>query len=357
MQTELGRIAALTERVDVQPSPLERQVRRVAWLIALFALLVGIAFLPIGWLAAGLPPKDALNFAIGLIVANVPEGLLPTITLALAVGVATLARRGALVKRLSAVETLGSAAVICTDKTGTLTENRMRATRIWTADGEIDLESEVDVAALAAGDASLALLGRAMAACTSAELGPSRTKSRGEATEIGLLEAARALGADPSVARRERNRRKLFHFDPRLRLMTTVDDEDGALVVNTKGAPEAVLARCDRAVDGTPLDADARSAVLAQVEQYAHQGLRVLAVARKPLCPAPACPSAARTPSADCASSAWSRCSTRRAPRWRPRSSAATPPGSGSSSSPATTARPRPRSHGGSGSRLTARRS
>jgi magnesium-transporting ATPase (P-type) len=86
MQTELGRIAALTELVETELSPLERQVRRVAWLIALVAVLVGLAFLPIGWLVAGLPLKDAFNFAIGLIVANVPEGLLPTITLALAVG-------------------------------------------------------------------------------------------------------------------------------------------------------------------------------------------------------------------------------------------------------------------------------
>ncbi len=100
-----------------------------------------MAFLPLGWLVAGLPLHDAATFAVGLIVANVPEGLLPTITLALAVGVGSLARRGALVKRLSAVETLGSTAVICTDKTGTLTENRMRPVRVWTADGEVDLEA------------------------------------------------------------------------------------------------------------------------------------------------------------------------------------------------------------------------
>jgi P-type E1-E2 ATPase len=124
MQTELGRIAELSERVEPEPSPLELQVRRVAWLIAAIAVVAGLAFLPIGWLAAGLPPKDAFSFAIGMIVANVPEGLLPTITLALAVGVADLARQGALIKRLAAVETLGSTSVICTDKTGTLTENR-----------------------------------------------------------------------------------------------------------------------------------------------------------------------------------------------------------------------------------------
>ena len=133
MRTELGRIAALSERVEREESPLERQVRRVAWLIAAVAVAVGLAFIPLGTFGAGLPLGDAVLFAIGLLVANVPEGLLPTITLALAVGVRTLARRGALVKRLSAVETLGSTTVVCTDKTGTLTENRMNVTGMWTA--------------------------------------------------------------------------------------------------------------------------------------------------------------------------------------------------------------------------------
>jgi hypothetical protein len=91
MHTELGRIAALSERVKPEPSPLELQVRRVAWLIAVVAVVAGLAFLPLGWLVAGLTLTAATSFAIGLIVANVPEGLLPTITLALAAGVADLA--------------------------------------------------------------------------------------------------------------------------------------------------------------------------------------------------------------------------------------------------------------------------
>jgi magnesium-transporting ATPase (P-type) len=124
MHTELGRIAALSQRVGREESPLERQVKRVAWLIALIAVAAGAAFLPLAALVAHLPLPDAFNFAIGLLVANVPEGLLPTITLALAVGVRILARHGAVIKRLSAVETLGSTTVICTDKTGTLTLNR-----------------------------------------------------------------------------------------------------------------------------------------------------------------------------------------------------------------------------------------
>ncbi len=288
MHTELGRIAALSERVGVDPSPLEREVRRVAWLIAVVALVVGLAFLPLGWLVAGLPLKDAVSFAIGLIVANVPEGLLPTITLALAVGVAGLARRGALVKRLSAVETLGSTSVICTDKTGTLTENRMRAVRIWTPVSAVDLEGDVDLEAVIAADPVLGLLGRAAAACSTAEFDPARTgKSRGDATEIGMLEAATRVGVDVAVASREHHRRKLYRFDPTLRLMSTVDERvDGGLTVHTKGAPEEVLARATTigGPDGlrqlTEVD---RAHVLTMLERYASQGLRVLAVARRRL--------------------------------------------------------------------------
>jgi len=288
MHTELGRIAALSERVAVEESPLEHQVKRVAWLIALVAVAAGLAFLPIGWLAAGLPLQDAFTFAVGLIVANVPEGLLPTITLALAVGVGVLARRGALVKRLSAIETLGSTTVICTDKTGTLTENRMRPVRIWTPAGELDLEPGTDVTAAAVADPVLGLLGRTIAACSTAELAPERTgKSRGEATEIGMLEAARMLGIDVDVGVREHRRLKLFRFDPKLRLMSTVDERrDGGITLHVKGAPEELLER-STTIGGpsaqVPLTNADRQQALAALERYASQGLRVLAVARRRL--------------------------------------------------------------------------
>ncbi len=288
MRTELGRIAAMSEGVRPEASPIERQVRRVAWLISGVAVAVGVAFLPLGWLAAGLPLHDAVTFAVGLIVANVPEGLLPTITLALAVGVASLARRGALVKRLSAVETLGSTAVICTDKTGTLTENRMRPVRVWTASGEVDFEANGDPAAAVASDRALAALSYTLAACTTADIDRQQAgKSRGEATEVGLLQASELLGANVTVARRERHRRRIFRFDPSLRLMSTVDDEAGTLVVNSKGAPETVLERAASVLraDGSnePLDDAVRAEVLGRVERYAATGLRVLAVARREL--------------------------------------------------------------------------
>src|SRR5690349_4585416 len=185
MRTELGRIAALSQRVGRDQSPLERQVKRVAWLIALVAVTAGLAFLPLGVFAARLGLAAAFTFAIGLLVANVPEGLLPTITLALGMGVRELARGGAVVKRLSAVETLGSTTVICTDKTGTLTMNRMRVTTVWTLPQRIDLE-----AGPAAASPVAARLAATVARCNNATIDPDT----GDPTEIGLLHAAAALG-------------------------------------------------------------------------------------------------------------------------------------------------------------------
>ena len=121
----------------------------------------------------------------------------------------------------------------------------MRAVRIWTPLGEIDLEAERDLEAAVAANPVLALLGRAVASCSTAELDPSRTgKSRGEATEVGMLEAAQELGIDVAVRRREHRRRKPYRFDPILRLMSTLDErEDGSLTVHAKEAPEEVLRR------------------------------------------------------------------------------------------------------------------
>ncbi len=285
MGTELGRIAALSQRVGGEESPLEHQVKRVAWLIAFVSVGAGIAFLPIG-LAAGLGLTAAISFAIGLLVANVPEGLLPTITLALAVGVREMARRGALVKRLSAVETLGSTSVICTDKTGTLTQNKMHVTRVWTPAGEADLETPGGMAAgpVAAGTH---LLAQAVFACNSAELAANGTSApAGDPTEVALLELAAACGLDCPASHREAARRRVFRFDPRLKLMTTIDEQDGGLVINTKGATEEVLARVARIRRGTqepPMTAADRATVGQIMDDYARQGLRVLAVARREL--------------------------------------------------------------------------
>ena len=280
MHTELGRIAALSQRVEIEESPLEHQVRRVAWLIAIIAVVMAAAFLPVATLAGGLSIPQALVLAVGLIAGNVPEGLLPVITLALAIGVRRLARQGAVVKRLSAVETLGSTDVICTDKTGTLTENRMRVTRLWTAAGEQDMHSDSHEPA----GPTLRAMCKVMALCNNAHLAQDGGSS-GDPTELALLKTAAAFGETCDDTERDHIQRRKFHFDPMLRLMSTIDQRDGVLSVDTKGAPERLLPHCITmlASDGTvgSLSAEDREELLRRVDDYATEGLRVLAFATR----------------------------------------------------------------------------
>ncbi|MGW1679651.1 cation-translocating P-type ATPase [Saccharopolyspora sp. NPDC002376] len=280
--TELGRIAALSERVEQELSPLERQVRRVAWLIAAVSVALVLAFIPLATFGAHLSMVNSLVFAAGLLAGMVPEGLLPVITLALAVAVRALASSyGALVKRLSAVETLGSTDVICTDKTGTLTENRMHPTAVWTAAGQLDLNT-----GRPEPDSAVRAVGRVAAACNNARLSDGEQPS-GDPTEVALLEAAREVGVNTAVAEREAMRRWQFHFDPELKLMSTIDVHDGGLAVHAKGAPEALVPLCTSWLDErgseVPLDSAERSRITGQVDRFASDGLRVLALAQRAL--------------------------------------------------------------------------
>ena len=217
-------------------------------------------------------------FAVGLIAGNVPEGLLPVITLALAIGVREMVRRGAVVKRLSSVETLGSTDVICTDKTGTLTLNRMQVVRLWAG--------RADVPPGGHRTPPLARMAEAMAACNNARLDMDGRTS-GDPTEIALLAAAAGLGEAVDPAGREAIRAAEFHFDPALKLMSTIDRYPGTLRVHTKGAPEAVLPNCATICDADgavrALDPATRRELAGVVDAYAAGGLRVLAFAARDL--------------------------------------------------------------------------
>lgn len=286
MATEIGRIAALSERVKPEPSPLENQVRRVAWLIAAVSVMLALSFIPVATLAAHLTLINSMVFAAGLLAGMVPEGLLPVITLALAVAVRQLAGCGALVKRLSAVETLGSTDVICTDKTGTLTENRMIPVAAWVPGQRVEFD-DTTLAASAGDCLGLRSLSRVAASCNDARLADGAAPA-GDPTEVAILMAAHALGADCDHRRREERRRSQFHFDPVLKLMSTVDQgPDRALAIHTKGAPEAVLPKCAHMLDGDGhpmyLGASGRREIEAAVDAFATQGLRVLAFASRDL--------------------------------------------------------------------------
>jgi Ca2+-transporting ATPase len=130
-ETEFGQVAHLTTEIKREPSTLEIQVARIVRIITAIALGMGATVFALSYFLIGMDVTESFIFAIGIIVANVPEGLLPTVTLALALGVKRMARRNALVRRLSAVETLSATTVICTDKTGTLTKNEMTVRYLW----------------------------------------------------------------------------------------------------------------------------------------------------------------------------------------------------------------------------------
>ncbi len=285
MSTQIGRIAALSQRVKPEVSPLQAQVNRVAWLIAAIAVTSGIVFFVAGVSLAGLSLAAAVTFAIGLLVGNVPEGLLPTITLSLAGGVRRMAARQALVKRLTAVETLGSTDVICTDKTGTLTEGTMSVRAWWSAGRELPVPADGD-GSLPEGFEGLMLTA---VRCNNAHVkrngdGWLRT---GDPTESALLLAAQRFGLDAVDEERGRaeRRRRAFSFDSRLKRMTTLDREpDGSLFYHAKGAPLELLERCAMVRDGTtdrPLSDADRSQVRETFERYAAQGLRVLGFAQR----------------------------------------------------------------------------
>jgi magnesium-transporting ATPase (P-type) len=272
-ETEFGHVARLTAGGEREQSSLERQVGQIVRTITTIALaMAGVSFV-LSWLLVGLGPLPSLVFAIGILVANVPEGLLPTVTLALAIAVRRMARERALVRRLSAVETLGSVSVICSDKTGTLTCNRMALQAIWLPGGDHSLEPTL-------------LEGACL--CSNAHLEHSRGGQRwiGDPTEAALLVAAEERQLDGESLRRLRPRRRELPFDSRRRRMTVVVEAGGeALLAITKGAPVEVIAACSAeltAAGPVALDGERRRRALEANDALALRGCRVLAVARRP---------------------------------------------------------------------------
>jgi sodium/potassium-transporting ATPase subunit alpha len=270
MRTEFGRIAHLTQTAGETESPLQREIARVSHLVALLALGLGLVFFAIGQLI-GLPFWVNFVFAIGIIVANVPEGLLPTVTLALALAAQRMARRNALVRHLPAVETLGSATVILTDKTGTLTQNRMTVRELFVA-GRHHLAAERWPRA---DDLRLRATARFCHSLKFHTGGPA-----GDPMEIALWQFA---GDIPEFGRRAGE----LPFDTERRRMSVIWREaDGSGSLYCKGAPEVLFALCTGWLDGDTLrtfDAAALGVFRTAQEDLAARGLRVLALAWKPL--------------------------------------------------------------------------
>ncbi|HSO89746.1 MAG TPA: cation-transporting P-type ATPase, partial [Arthrobacter sp.] len=284
-KTRLAEIAALTGKVEAPPSPLALELQRIVRITATMALGIGVLFFVLS-LLVGISWRDAFLFALGVMVALVPEGLLPTVTLSLAVGAQRMAQRNALVRNLEAVETLGSTTFICTDKTGTLTQNRMNAVEVWTPAGVLSVIGagygpEAEVTGTGAGEAQHLSTAALAASVGRAVLHEGKWVAEGDPMEAAIAALAARLagpGPDPGAGPAEPAVSHRFAFDPR-RL------RESAIVGTTlyvKGAPESVIPLC---VHGGGDAGEAAGAARARemVDQMASQGLRVLAVAERTL--------------------------------------------------------------------------
>jgi sodium/potassium-transporting ATPase subunit alpha len=271
MHTAFGQIAHLTQTAREPMSPLQREIVRLSRLVAMLALAPGVLFFFIGN-DIGLSFWQNLTFAIGIIVALVPEGLLPEVTLALAMGSQRMARRNALIRHLPAVETLGSATVICTDKTGTLTENRMTARRIFVGGRLVD-PSQDGIAAEHRRFFECALFCENVRRSENGAL-------LGDPMEIALAQMAQAaLQKGDELARVDE-----IPFDAKRKRLSTLHTTPDGPVLFTKGAPEVVLALCrETAIEGEsqPLTDALRHEFVRAQEAMAERGLRVLALAHR----------------------------------------------------------------------------
>jgi Ca2+-transporting ATPase len=296
MATEFGRIAQLTQAVGEETTPLQRKLGVLGRQLGILAIGVSILVGATGWLL-GKPLFEMFLTGVALAVAVVPEGLPAVVTITLALGIRAMVRRRALLRRLPAAETLGAATVICTDKTGTLTQNEMTVQRVWLPSGEIEVTGvgyaptgHFGVNGHKIDHTSrrdlLDLLETGLH-CNHARLYEDADgwHKIGEPTEAALVVAARKAGLDPDEAFHSVTE---FSFNSIRKRMTIVEDRPEGLIGQVKGAPEVILERCSRILDGAQereLSEADRVVADAAYQSLAEQGLRTLALARRSLPP------------------------------------------------------------------------
>lgn len=309
MDTEIGKVAYLTGAIKTELSPLQKEMAKITKAVTLIAVSLGAVFFLLGKAVAGLTFAESFIFAIGIIVANVPEGLLPTVSLALAMGVQRMANKNAIVKKLSAVETLGSATVICTDKTGTLTTNQMCVKRLFVNDTGIDVSGNdyEPVGGFFKGNRRLDAedikgmnitgLLSAAALCNNASLNPPEPgKAKpywsvsGDPTEGALLTATEKAGISVAGLRSGNPRQTHFPFERIRKRMSVIVEagRPGCLTAFVKGAPNETLALCSRIRLGNGsvhLTKEQAGRILEENDAMASLGLRVLAVAARDAIP------------------------------------------------------------------------
>jgi Ca2+-transporting ATPase len=280
---EIGRIAGLLASGEETETPLQRRLARFGRLLGVVTLVICALTFVLG-VARGMPWFDMFLAAVSLAVAAIPEGLPAIVTVILAVGVRRMSTHRAIVRELPAVETLGCTTTICTDKTGTLTENRMGVTSVWLADTE---GGAVDAAT--AEGAGLDRLLEVAILCNDAriETAGGETERLGDPTELALLDFAAREGTDADAVREKHGRLDEVPFDSDRKRMSTVHAIDGLRRLLVKGAPDVILPLCSRhlAAEGetAALDEAARGRAREAMDAMAEEALRVLAFAFKDL--------------------------------------------------------------------------
>src|SRR4030067_2040929 len=298
MATEFGRIAHLTSAVEAGLSPLQKEIVKVTRIIAFLSTIMGLLFFFIGHLI-GRSFWHNFFFAIGIIIANVPEGLLPTVTLSLAMGSQRMAKKKALIKTLTSVETLGSVTVICTDKTGTITQNKMEVEKVWTIERQGSGDEGIEHRQppfKKGGEGEIFKQGKTCDMlmtiaylCNNAVY--DGEKNKGDPTEAAILKAARkALGDVKDVRYKELSHvlkaERIFEipFDSERKRMTTVNKLDDKTLVLTKGALETLLPLCTGIFinnETKTFSDDTKESLMHAYHSMMDEGLRVIAFAFK----------------------------------------------------------------------------
>ena len=295
MKTEFGKIAQLLQTVETGETPLQQNLDKVGHALARAAMVVVVVIVGLG-LVRGQPLFEMLIFGIALAVAVVPEALPAVVTISLALGVQRMVKRNALIRRLPAVETLGSVSVICSDKTGTLTKDEMTVRKIFVAGQMLSVSGAgyeptgifSNNGSTVTPDGTLARLLSAGALASDARIvrnGDNTWHIKGDPTEGAMVVAATKAGLGKPQLDAQFPRVNEIPFTSETKRMTTLHALPNGLVAYSKGAPEIILDSCAYQMTATgvmPLDTASKAAVVATAHQMARDALRVLAVASKP---------------------------------------------------------------------------
>ncbi len=278
MQTQIGRIADLMNQTKQRKTPLQQNLDQFSKRLALIILAVCVGVFLLSIFRSHMPILDSLMFAVSLAVAAIPEALSSIVTIVLAMGTQKMAKQHAIIKDLKAVESLGSVQVICSDKTGTLTQNRMTAQEVW-VDGQILPGKQMDLQ----DPAARALLGISLLA-SDATLGRDQGSSVGDPTEVALVQLGDELGINEDEYRRQHPRLTELAFDSDRKLMSTLHHIGGEYLLLTKGAIDVLLGRSTHLLTkegAVPMTPERRAAIETVNREMSEQGLRVLAFAQK----------------------------------------------------------------------------